>query len=157
MVKGVAALGRRKNRIIAAAADAARKSLEKEAGRMVAAMNTLKPLPNIVIDWTWGAAPGGAVTLGEVKQSKNATTLVITIYATAFTDEYPLSSGGFPAIARWFEFGTSQRTQKKTGRQTGALPASPFFWPAYRSEREGLKRRQAYAIRSAMKRVWDQS
>lgn len=36
----------------------------------------------------------------------------------------------FSSMSHWFEYGTGPRTQKKTGRYTGRMPATPWLRPA---------------------------
>jgi len=120
--------------------------MEREASRIVAHMRNLNDQPAIQIDWVWGAAPRGTLSIA----SKSDNDLRITIYATAKTKKYP---DGFPAIARWWEFGTAPRIQKSTGRKVGRIQASPYFYPGWRSNRV----RSKSAIKRAITKTWKAS
>lgn len=125
-----------------------RPAMERGAREIVAQMNALKPLSNIEVDWTWGDGPAGSFTLGRVGNAQFRT-LRITIFATATTTKYP---NGFPAIARWFEFGTALRVQSETGRVTGAIAPQPFFYPVYRANVRRARSRVTRAVTAAVKR-----
>lgn len=146
MVKGQAAFRRRMQRIPERIHRAAKDQMEQEASRIVAHMRNLNDHPAVIIDWTWGEAPSGALALASKASGK----LTITIYATAKTSEYPQ---GFPALARWAEFGTAERFQKSTGRHVGKIPASPYFYPGWRSNRD----RSKSAIKRAITKAWKAS
>lgn len=88
------------------------------------------------INWTWGSAPAGSFTIGEVKSGPDAgveyAALRITIYAN------PKDKKGRP-YASWVEFGTKRST------------ARSFFWPTYRKYRGRIRSRVLKAIREAIK------
>lgn len=106
--------------------------LEKQAKSIVAQMNATKPLPEIQIGWVWGPPPPGVLGLGRVARERGAGEY-ISIFARGFTSKYP-SGDGFPAIARWFEFGTAPRFQEKRGNKyVGQITAQPYFFPVYRA------------------------
>lgn len=150
MVQGVAKFKARMRNIPEVVRAEIVKQLEKEAGKVVAFMASLNPLPGTIrIDWTWGDTPAGAVTIGTVRGQEHDR-IAITIYATASTSKYP---GGIAAIARWWEFGTAPRRQKTTGRYTGYIPASPFFYPAWRAERRRVKGNIARAVKRGFKKA----
>lgn len=109
--------------------DAARDALEAEAIKMVAAMDRLKPVREIKIDWTWGDTPAGALTIGQVRGQRFGK-LAITIYAKA-----PQGSG---FSAAWFEFGTAERAHR-SGKSTGRIVASPYFYPVFRSRQRAAR------------------
>ncbi len=146
MVKGKAALHQRIQKIPRRIEAAAKEKIASEADRVVAHMRNLNDLPAIEIDWTWGKAPSGSITLAATK----ADGIRATIYATAKTSDYP---GGFGAIARWWEFGTADRRHRKTGKSTGRIPASPYFYPAWRANRT----RTRSAIKRAITKAWKAS
>lgn len=146
MVKGQAALHRRLKKIPPRIREAAMAKMESEAARIVAHMRNLNDRPEIVIDWTWGKAPTGTIAI----VSKDDGRAKITIYATAKTSDYP---AGFPAIARWWEFGTAPRYHKKTKRYVGRIPASPYFYPGWRSNRDRTKA----AIKREITKTWKAS
>lgn len=88
------------------------------------------------IGWTWGDAPAGSFTMGEIKSGKDAgiqyAALRITIYAN------PKDSKG-RAYASWVEFGTQRSA------------ARPFFWQPFRDHRRRIRTRVLKAIREAIK------
>lgn len=120
---------------------AAREALEGEARGMVAAMNRVKPLPEIEIDWTWGDTPAGSISIGQVR-GKAFGVLRITIYAKA-----PQGSG---FSAAWFEFGTAER-KHGSGKFTGRIAASPYFYPVYRSRKKASRAAINRKIKAAYK------
>lgn len=122
-------------------------ALQKQAERIIRQMKMFKPLEEIEIEWAWGDAPAGALSLATVQGDS---TLRITIYATARTFDYP---GGFPALARWHEFGTAERVQKTTGRYSGRIAANPFFFPVWRARRKAARQ----AVRRAIAKAWKEA
>ena len=150
MVKGVAALHARFKRVPGVVRDALVKQIEKEANKLVSQMNAIKPNAAIVVDWTWGDAPAGTLKLAKTSSGGDFGKISATIYATAKTGEYPK---GFKALAVWFEFGTADRVQKKTGRRTGRITASPYFYPVYRANKSNVKRNLTNAVRRAIKKA----
>lgn len=95
------------------------------------------------IDWTWGKAPKGALTLARVTQTGTENTL--TIYAGNSEAWY----------SRFVEFGTSAHTAGGifAGATIPAIPASPFFFVSYRANRRRVKGRITRAINKAAKEV----
>lgn len=147
MVTGIPELKRRFGRIPEELQRQLRPELAKAANKMVQTMNALKPIPEIKIEWVWGPPPAGTVSLGKLAGSEGDREF-ISIFATATTSEYP---GGFPAIARWFEFGTFQRVQSSTGRETGSIAAQPYFFPAYRASKNAVRLAIGRKVRQAVK------
>lgn len=146
MVEGVAQLHRRLQAIPPRVKTAVRREIERVAGQLVAQMRRINPLPgDIDVQWTWGAPPAGSVTLART--ARRADGIRATIYATARTSAYP---GGFPAVARWFEFGTGPRWQRTTGRYSGRIVAQPYFFPVYRAERRRVRSAITRAARRAI-------
>lgn len=141
MVKGIEALRRKMARVAPAIAEGMRDELQRIAIDVAAQIAAVKPLPNIVIAWTWGAAPAGGVSLGEVRS--DAAGPRITIYATATTAEFP---GGFPGVARWFEFGTAERFHKD-GKSVGRIAAQPYFYPTYRANKASIRSKIGRRVR----------
>lgn len=139
MVQGLSAFNRRWTAIPKAVRQAAIETLEQNAAEIVADMNRNKPLVEIEIGWSWGAAPKGAMSLGTVGTSERG--LLITIWARG--DDFS---------AAWFEFGTAER-QHKSGKSTGQIQASPFFWPVWRARRRRVKSRLTRNINKAIKGV----
>lgn len=146
MVQGIEKVRAQFASVVPKVVSAARAEMEVVATQIVSQMRMLRPIPEIVVDWTWGRPPSGSVTLGSVARSRKAS-LRITIYANAVTGDYP---GGFPAVARWHEFGTAPRF-RKSGGSTGQITASPYFFPVYRANRRRARTRISNAIRKAVK------
>lgn len=124
------------------------RTLEKAAAEVVREMQLFNPAPgDIRIDWTWGAAPDGAVTVGSVAESENSD-VRITIYATGPL----LPDARVPiSLAKIFEFGSRARRQRSTGRFTGTMPASPYFYPVWRANRRRVRSRITRAVRRAFR------
>lgn len=111
--------------------DAARRVLEQNATELVAEMKRLVPVDEgdlrDSINWTWGDAPAGTLTIGTVG-GREYGTLRITVYA-----------GGGDAFHGWFqEFGTVN------------MAPNPFFFPSYRKLKRRLKGRATREIRKAI-------
>lgn len=140
MVQGMANFERRWTAIPRKVRQAAIETLEQNAEEIVTDMNKGKPLAEIEIGWNWGKAPANAMTLGTVGNSDRG--LFISIWAR--------STQGSGFDARWFEYGTAPRFQK-SGRYTGQIQASPFFWPVWRARRKRLKSRLTRNVNKAIK------
>jgi HK97 gp10 family phage protein len=80
------------------------------------------------IQWTWGDAPAGALTIGTVG-GREFGSMRITIFA----------GGGDQFYARFQEFGTVN------------MPASPFFFPVWRVNRRRVRGRITRAIKKAVR------
>lgn len=134
--------------------DALRPVIEQEAAAMAQIMQALAPYREIEVGWTWGAPPSGSVTVLRARARNDRRSdpldLTVTIYATARTEDYP---GGFPAVARWAEFGTAPRVQKTTGRFTGQITAQPYFFPVIRANRRRIRQRLQRALDRAAAQV----
>jgi len=142
MVKGVSRFQRKMKAIPDSVREEVTRTIEGAANDLVADMRTLNPLPNeIEINWTWGDAPKGAVTLGRVGRNRYDK-IAATIYARGDT-----------FAAHWFEFGTAPRFQATTGRATGRIEESPFFFPAYRGNRRRLRARITRAVARGFRKV----
>lgn len=134
MVQGLADFDRRWGNVPALVRDAVRREMEQIAQNIVDEMYTAAPhLTGDLagsIDWTWGDAPAGSMTIGKVG-GKEYGSMAITIYA-----------GGSDAFyARFQEFGTRK------------MPANPFFYPVWRARRKTVKARVGRAIRAAIKKA----
>lgn len=140
MVKGAGQLHARLKRVPAIVRRELELQLEKEATKLVAEMNVLKPLQEIEINWTWGDAPKGSLKIGTVK-GKEFGKIAITIYAVG---------DGFSP--EWFEFGTKPRFHD-SGQSTGQILASPFFWPVYRSNKKRVRAGLTRAVNRAMRKA----
>jgi len=53
---------------------------------------------------------------------------------------------------RWLEFGTNDRTVKKTGAPAGKMPAQPHIMPTWRQHQKRIRRKVAGALNRAIKR-----
>lgn len=100
------------------------------------------------IDWTWGSAPKGSLTLATVRgrgMSSTGSENTITIYAGNAEAFY----------ARFVEFGTAAHTAGGmfAGATIPAIPASPFFFVSYRANRKRVKSKITRAINKAAKEV----
>lgn len=124
---------------------AAAREMERGAEEMVQEMRRVAPFDAATPDgihlrehigWTWGDAPAGSFTMGEIRSGADAgveyAALRIAIYAN------PKDKKGRP-YASWVEFGT------KSGNTARA-----FFWPVYRRHRRRIRTRILKAIREAI-------
>lgn len=131
-IQGLDRLKRKLRRFPEAAREDIAKAMEQGAEEIVQLAKSLVPVDTgelrDSIGWTWGAAPAGSMTLGEVKGSGN---LRITIFAG--------NSEAF--YARWQEFGTRN------------MPANPFFFVSYRALRRRVRGRITRSITKSAKRV----
>lgn len=126
-------------------ADAVRPAMEEAAQELVDMMKRVVPHKHNTlrdsIGWTWGEAPGGSIRVaaGEVGFMR------ITIYAGSVAAYY----------ARWVEFGTAPHTQGGMfkGTQSPGTRAEPFFFPSYRAQRKGMKKKVRDAVNKAVKEV----
>lgn len=93
------------------------------------------------IGWSFGDAPKGSIALA----SSGAGNKRITIFAGNEKAYY----------ARFVEFGTAPHVAggKFKGAQHPGTKAEPFFFPAWRAFRKGIKRELGKAIREAIKGV----
>lgn len=132
MVQGLAELNRRWGAIPGKVKSAAREALEDVATDLVNQMRAAVPRKSgdlaASINWTWGEAPAGAMTLGSVAGSDYAT-MRITIYAGA----------GDAFYGRFQEFGTVK------------MAANPFFYPVWRARKRGAKSKITRAISKAIR------
>lgn len=119
---------------------------EKVCTEMRATLAVLLPAvaANVEIDWTWGEAPRGAITLSKATSGKEFSSISVTIFARA-----KQGSGITPA---WFEFGTSPRYHK-SGKATGQITASPFFYPTYRANRQRVQSSLRGVLRRAVRKI----
>lgn len=110
-------------------------AMEGASERVVRDMKALAPKGSSLelvnsIGWTWGEAPRGSITVGKMKGGKGYDRLQITIYA-----------GGDEAFyARFQEFGTVR------------MPANPFFFPAWRANRRGVRSRITRAVKRGFRK-----
>lgn len=133
------------------------KQLEKEADKVVEAMRRLVPVRTgelyRSIGWTWGDAPAGAIVVGRVAQNE-FDRIGIKIYA-----------GGSEGTARRQSraSGTRARDQNRSGsfntdnarlQEFGTLnmPANPFFFPAWRAERNRVNANLRRAIKRGVRK-----
>lgn len=127
------------------------KAVERWAGRLVAEMNAMLVISwpalagKVEIEWTWGDAPAGSISIGKAGKGGSYETLAVTVYARA--------RSGSGISAAWFEFGTNQRRQKKTGRATGRVTANPFFFPVFRANRARILSGLRSTLRTAIRKI----
>jgi len=129
-----------------------RDAMEDGAREIVATMKSLVSVDSgdlrDSINWTWGSAPKGALTLATVRGSGVRTTgseNTITIYAGNAEAYY----------GRFVEFGTAAHTAGGmfAGATIPAIPASPFFFVSYRANRKRVKSKITRAVNKAAKEV----
>jgi hypothetical protein len=172
MVNGVAQLHRRLQAIPPRVEAEVRREFARVLPQVASQMDAISPLPGVIdVDWTEGKAPAGSARSGaaqgggfdplmhSVRLFPDGSSEVLgvdrgdgvraTLYATARTSRYP---GGFPAVARWFEFGTGPRFQRTTGRYSGVIVAQPYFFPVYRAERRRIRSAITRAVRRAFQK-----
>lgn len=135
MVAGVMKFRRRLEKVAPAIFAEVRPVLEREATKLVAQMKALAPVlkepdgrrrPGALrdsINWTWGNAGPGLAVLGRVSTSRSAG-IFITIYAGS-RDKSLGVDDAFYAVFQ--EFGTEHH------------PASPYFFPVIRANRQGVR------------------
>lgn len=146
----------RLNRKLSALPNIARKRIREAmahgADEIVAVMKSLVAedsgdLKNS-IDWTWGSAPRGAMTIATVRgqgMRNTGSENTISIYAGNAKAFY----------ARFVEFGTAAHTAGGMfeGATIPAIAASPFFFVSFRANRKRAKSRITRAINKAAKEV----
>ena len=139
-IEGLDRVTRRIALIPQRAMDALAEQLEKNAIELVAEMKRLAPKESgklaASINWTWGDAPKGTMTLGSVKggrrKGQGYGVMRITIYAGGRGKSDPFWA--------WFqEFGTSK------------MAANPFFFPTYRAKKSAMKSAATRAFKKAIK------
>jgi HK97 gp10 family phage protein len=134
-----------------------RAAMEAGADEIIAMMKALVAVDDgnlrDSINWTWGSAPSGSISVASVISGD----LTITIYAG---DDYAY-------YARWVEFGTAAHNiasgggtkagQKQLasggGRGHPGTQAQPFFYVSYRALRKRTKSRITRSINKAAKEV----
>lgn len=136
-VLGEAAFRARMRNVMPTVREEVRKQMEKEAEKVANRMRYLVPRKRHIlaksIGWSWGEAPEGSVAIGAVGEGA----LKITIHAGDASTMVKGRSISFQN-AKLQEFGTVR------------MPANPFFYPAWRQLRSGVKGN----IRRAVKRGW---
>lgn len=126
--------------------DEVRRALEQGAIEAVAVIDSMAPTPlKGRTKWVWGPAP--KATKGLMSFGEPGSRLQISIYV-----DDP-ATGAQDARSHWFEFGTGERVQKTTGRRTGRMPATPFFWPGWRLVRKRARARLSRAMGRGIKRA----
>jgi HK97 gp10 family phage protein len=113
-----------------------RQALAENAQELVAMMKRLVPVDNgdlrDSIGWTFGDAPDGAVTLGDLGTGSDTLgSIKVTVFA-----------GNRKAYYAWFVEHGTERT-----------PARPFFFVAYRALRRRLKSRLGRARSKGVKKA----
>lgn len=128
-----------------------RRALEQGAAEAVAIIDALAP-PALKgrTKWVWGRPPRGRRALVSV--GEDGTRLQLTI----FVENPAKGGGGEDARAHWFEFGTGERVQATTGRRTGRMPATPFFYPGWRLVRNRARARIARAMGKGIRKAMGQ-
>lgn len=148
-ILNLARLERKIRRLPDAAKAEIKAAMEAGAEDIVALARSLAPEEDgdlrKSIGWTWGTAPRGSISLGQLIGSALGKELTITVYAGDDTAFY----------ARWVEFGT--KPHENEGRFAGTkhpgTAAHPFFYPSYRANKKGVKARIRRAARAAGRKV----
>jgi hypothetical protein len=152
MVQGLDKLARQLAAVPQVVQEELRSSLEASANALVAQMNAAKPNPQIVIAWSWSGEGGLAVkgyTNKRTGKSGEYGMIAVKIRATG-----PRLNARIPFdLAQAFEFGTKQRFQITTDRETGAMGSRPFFFPIYRANKRNIRARARAAVARAAKRL----
>ena len=146
-MKGADRFAAQLGRLPRAVEDEVRKALEQGATDAVAVIDSLAP-PALKgrTTWRWGPPPQGA----RWKLSVGAgARLQVSVY----TRDPAKGGDGADQRAHWFEFGTGERVQATTGRRTGRMPATPFFWPGWRLARKRARARIARALGRGIRKV----
>jgi hypothetical protein len=156
MIEGLAAFQKKLDLFPPKVIAALRQAMELAAEETVQMMRRLAPVEDgdlrRSINWTWGAAPGGTLTMGTVqtgaKKSAGRDVLgVITVYAGG-------SGPGYDAFyARWVEFGTAPHVQPRRlrgGMHPGAR-SRPFFYPSWRVRSRATKAALTRAFKKAIR------
>lgn len=135
MVKGIAQLHARFNKIPNTIKLEVMAAMEKEANTLVSEMKLLVPVEHgdlrNSIKWTWGKTPKGALKIGKAF-GKNYGKIAITIYAS--------DPKGVFDNARMQEFGTKK------------MQSSPFFFPVYRANKQIIKGQLSRAVTRGVKK-----
>ncbi|QWY83568.1 putative tail component protein [Rhizobium phage RHph_X2_26] len=161
-VIGLARLKKKFDRLPGEVRAEVRRAMEVVAQEIVDMAKSLVPVGDYAgggalresINWTWGKAPKGAMTLASVQGKETAGDLTITVYAGDSEAFY----------ARWVEFGTSAhstapgallKSNKRQGgdRQHPGADARPFFFVSYRAKRRSAKARVSRAVTKAARKV----
>jgi HK97 gp10 family phage protein len=144
---GLDRLNRKLSALPIAAQTAVRKAMREAAESIIDMMKNLVPVGDgdlrDSIDWTWGKAPKGTMTLGKVRSTGSENT--ITIFAGNSKAWY----------ARLVEFGTSPHINggKFAGTEHPGTKAQPYFYVSYRANRRRAKSKVTRAINKAAKTV----
>ncbi|MDW9735147.1 HK97 gp10 family phage protein [Sinorhizobium meliloti] len=129
-----------------------REAMQQGADEIVRMMKSLVPTDSGAlknsIDWTWGSAPKGALTIATVRgqgMRNTGSENTITIYS-GNADAY---------YARFVEFGTAAHTAGGmfAGAAIPAIAASPFFFVSFRANRKRVKSRITRAVNKSAKEV----
>lgn len=140
-MKGEAALKAAMMAIPQKIRDEVAKELEAQASKIVADMKLLAPVDSGAlrdsIGWTWGDAPKGSVSVGQVRGHRYAR-MAITIYAGT-RDKSLGQADAF--YARFQEFGTVK------------MPANPFFYPTWRASKTRVKGALTRAVKRAVRKA----
>ena len=142
MVQGLDQLTQRWSAIPGRVREAARQEMEKIADEIVTDMRRVAPkedgLLAASIGWTWGDAPAGSMTVGNVF-GREYGTMRIVIHAGNETTIVTNEMGERFQNAALQEHGTAE------------MPANPFFFPVWRARRRSVKGRITRAINKAIR------
>jgi hypothetical protein len=154
MVQGLDKLARQLAAVPAVVQEEVRASLATSADALVAQMMAARPEKGkaIMISWSWLGENGvGVKTYTSRKTGAKGEygMIAVKIRATG-----PRLNARIPFdLAQAFEFGTKQRFQITTDRETGAMGSRPFFFPVYRANKRNIRARARAAVARAVKRL----
>lgn len=144
-LRGLDRLHRRFQAAVPKIEAAVRPVMEGYARQVVAQMKAVAPFEDGAlrdsIGWTWGAAPAGSIAIASFSGGQGRSSLRITIYAGSSATIVTNSRGVEFQNAKLQEFGTKK------------MPATPYFFPVWRANRNRIRAGIARAARKAWKDV----
>jgi len=147
-IKGLSSLNRKLAKLPIVARQMIRQQMEKTAEQIVAMMQSLVPVAEMVlyesIGWTWGRAPKGSMVVASV-DSTGDDRMTITIYAGS-RDAY---------YAKWVEFGTAKHENGGifAGSENPGTKAQPFFYVSWRANKRRARSAVARSVTASAKKV----
>lgn len=144
--RGAARLRQRLSSIPAAVKEAARAATLKQANAMAATMRGLVPEDEGDLKESIVVTPGNAAT---PPYSQPGGSMVVPELSVAVT-----AGNADVRYAHLVEYGTVERTVKKTGKPSGKGPAQPFFWPAVRLHRKKAQAAIKRGVGTAVRKAW---
>ena len=162
-VEGLAALERRWRAVPDRIREEVTAAMEKVANEIVADMKQLAPKDSGAladsIGWTWGDAPEGSMTIGQVDGTEHGAR-TLTIFAGGADTKRTVRKGGTkhrggPATGfEYYEqpdFEGDYALFQEFG--TRNMPANPFFFPIWRIWKRRVRLRISRAVTRAIKKA----